>query len=85
PDLLDLVPADGVVVDIEGHRRSRGSVPPPHVVSAVATWARDGAVDVARTESLSRELPELDLDPQVIAGTLVLNLPDGQYVAWFRR
>ncbi len=85
PDLLDLVPADGVVVDIEGHHRSRGSVPPPDVVSAVATWARNGGQEIARTESLSRELPALDLDPQVVAGALVLNLPDGQYVVWFRR
>jgi light-regulated signal transduction histidine kinase (bacteriophytochrome) len=85
PDLLDLVPADGVVVDIEGNRRSRGTVPPPDVVSAVAAWARTEGDEVARTESLGRELPELELDPQVVAGALVLNLPDGQSVAWFRR
>jgi light-regulated signal transduction histidine kinase (bacteriophytochrome) len=85
PDLLDLVPADGVVVNIEGHHRSRGSVPLPDVVSAVAAWARSGGDEIARSESLSRELPELDLDPRVVAGALVLNLPDGQYVAWFRR
>lgn len=85
PDLLDLVPADGVVIDIGGDLRMRGSVPPPDVVSAVAAWARDVDEDVASSECLSRALPELDLDPQVAAGALALNLPDGQYVIWFRR
>lgn len=85
PDLLDLVPADGVVIDIGGDLRMRGSVPPLDVVSAVAAWARDVDEDVASSECLSRALPELDLDPQVAAGALVLNLPDGQYVIWFRR
>lgn len=85
PDLLDLVPADGVVVDIEGHRASRGAVPPPEVVSAVAAWARNGNDDIARTEKLSQELPALDIDTEVASGALVLNLPDGQHVAWFRR
>lgn len=85
PSLLDLVPADGVVVDLEGHQRSRGSVPPLSVVSAVAAWARDRGEDIARSESMSEEMPDLDLDPEVLAGALVLNLPDGQYVAWFRR
>ena len=28
--------------------------------------------------------PTLDLDPQFAAGALALNLPDGQYVVWFR-
>lgn len=85
PDLLDLIPADGVVVDIEGHHRVRGTVPPPEVVSAVAAWALETGQDVARSESLSRDLPALDLDPQVSAGALVINLPDGQFAAWFRR
>ncbi len=48
PDLLDLVPADGVVVDIEGERRARGSVPPPEVVAAVAAWARGGGDEIAQ-------------------------------------
>ena len=85
PDLLDLIPADGVVVDIEGHHRVRGTVPPPEVVSAVAAWALKTGHDVARSESLSRDLPALELDPQVSAGALVINLPDGQFAAWFRR
>ncbi|WP_181447360.1 SpoIIE family protein phosphatase [Mycolicibacterium vulneris] len=85
PDLLDLVPADGVVIDIGGNLRMRGSVPPPDIVSAVAAWARDVDDDIASSECLSGVLPELDLDPQVAAGALVLNLPDGQYAIWFRR
>ncbi|MGN6339077.1 SpoIIE family protein phosphatase [Mycobacterium sp.] len=85
PDLLDLVPADGVVIDIGGDLRTRGSVPPPEVVSAVAEWARDVDEDIASSECLSRALPDLDLDPQLAAGALVLNLPDGQYAIWFRR
>ena len=79
PDLLDLVPADGVVVNIQGEHQVRGSVPPPEVVSAVAAWARDASDEVASTECLSRELPAFDLDPQLAAGALALTLPDGQY------
>lgn len=85
PDLLDLVPADGVVVDIGGDLRARGSVPAPDIVSAVAAWAREVDDEIASSECLSRALPELDLDPQVAAGALALNLPDGQYAIWFRR
>jgi light-regulated signal transduction histidine kinase (bacteriophytochrome) len=85
PDLLDLVPADGVVIDVGGDLRMRGTVPPPEIVSAVAAWARDVDDEIASSECLSRALPELDLDPRVAAGALVLNLPDGQYAIWFRR
>ena len=34
---------------------------------------------------MSGELPALGLDPQLAAGVLALNLPDGQYAIWFRR
>lgn len=85
PDLLDLVPADGVVVDIEGRRRVSGSVPPPEVVAAVVEWTRGGADGIAHTESLHAALPGLERDASSAAGALVLSLPDGQYIAWFRR
>ncbi|MET0698445.1 MAG: SpoIIE family protein phosphatase [Mycobacterium sp.] len=84
PDLLDLVPAGGVVVNVSGERRTRGSVPPPEAVAAVIAWARHAGEEIASSECLSRDLPELDLDPQVAAGSLVLNLPDDQYAVWFR-
>ena len=85
PDLLDLVPADGVVVDIQGDYQTLGSVPPPHVVSAVADWARGAGDEIAGTDCLSHELPELNLDQHLAAGALALNLPDGQCAIWFRR
>lgn len=85
PDLLDLVPADGAVVDIGGDRQVRGTVPQPEVVAAVVSWARSAGDDIARTDRLARTLPDVAVDAQLAAGALVLNLPDGQYVAWFRR
>lgn len=85
PGLLDLVPADGVVVDVNGDRQTRGSVPSDEVVAAVARWAESAGDDIAATDHLSGALPGLDLDPQVAAGALALNLPDGQCVIWFRR
>jgi two-component system, chemotaxis family, sensor kinase Cph1 len=84
PDLLDLVAADGVVVYIGGEYRTRGSVPSREMISDVVAWGRDMGDDITSTESLSQELPELDLDPQLAAGALALNLPDGQYAVWFR-
>jgi light-regulated signal transduction histidine kinase (bacteriophytochrome) len=84
PDLLDLVPADGAVVNIGGEYQALGSVPPQDAVAAVAAWARDAGDEIASSESLSRELPDLDLDPQLTSGALAINLPDGQYAIWFR-
>lgn len=85
PDLLDLVPADGVVVDIQGDRRVHGTVPSQQVVAAVAEWARGADEEIACSDCLSDELPDVELDPQLVAGVLALNLPDGQHAIWFRR
>ncbi|WP_337360767.1 SpoIIE family protein phosphatase [Mycolicibacterium sphagni] len=85
PDLLDLVPADSMVVKLQDETRVRGPVPPPEVVSAVAAWALDTGDEIAGVDSLSDGLPHIDLDPQIAAGALALNLPDGQYAIWFRR
>jgi chemotaxis family two-component system sensor kinase Cph1 len=85
PDLLDLVAAEGVVVNIAGEQEVRGSVPLPEVASAVAAWALGAGDEIASTDCLARELPDLDVDPELAAGALILNLPDGQYAIWFRR
>ena len=84
PNLLDLVPGDGVVVQLQGEHRVFGAVPPPEVVSAVAAWALRTDDEIASTDCLSTEMPSLDVDPQVAAGALAVNLPDGQYAIWFR-
>ncbi len=85
PSVLDLLPAAGVAVNIGGEYRTHGAVPPPEAVAAVAAWARSTGEDTPTSECLSREIPGLDLDPQDTAGALALNLPDDQYVIWFRQ
>ena len=80
--LLDLLPAAGVAVRIGDEYRTLGTVPPADVVTAVADWARDTGEDIASTECLSDDVPGRDLHDA--AGALALNLPDGQYVIWFR-
>lgn len=78
------MPADGAVVNIGGEYRMLGSVPSPHAVADVVAWALDAGDNIASSESLSRELPDLDVDSAVTSGALVINLPDGQYAIWFR-
>ncbi len=85
PDLLDLVPGDGVVVNIDGDTETRGIVPPAEAVAAVVEWAREAGDEIASSECLSRDIPTLNFDPQVAAGAFALNLPDGQHAIWFRR
>ena len=83
PSLLDLLPAAGVVVSLGGEYHELGSVPPPEVVAQVAAWARSAGEEMASSERLSDELPAVDLHEA--AGALALNLPDEQYVIWFRQ
>ena len=82
PDLLDLVPADGVVAYVRGETRSKGDVPADAVVRALTAWARSLGDDVVYTDSLSRS--GVDVDPAGVGGVLAINLPDGQYVLWLR-
>ncbi|MGK2865073.1 MAG: SpoIIE family protein phosphatase [Mycobacterium sp.] len=84
PNLLDLLPAAGVAVNAGGEYRTLGTVPPAETVTAVAAWARTAGEEIATAECLSEELPSLGLDPREAAGALALNLPDDQYVIWFR-
>ncbi len=83
PGLLDLVPADGVVVRLQGRTASSGTVLPPEVADAVAAWAASRGDDVVATDSLHRDAPGL-LPSSPACGALVLPLPGGQYVLWFR-
>ena len=84
PSLLDLLPADGVVVHLQGHRGSRGAVLPHDAADAIAAWAATRREDVVATDSLPREAPELAADLGPVRGVLVLPLPEGQYVLWHR-
>lgn len=85
PDLLDLITADGVVVNIGDERRASGTVPTAEVVETIVDWARQTGEGIVHSECLSHELPLSGLDPVDVAGTLVITLPDGQYALWIRR
>ncbi|TKJ33611.1 SpoIIE family protein phosphatase [Blastococcus sp. CCUG 61487] len=84
PGLLDLVPADGVVVRLQGRTRSAGAALPPNVAEAVAAWAARDADDVVATDSFRRDAPHLGIPVEDACGALVLPLPGNQYVLWFR-
>jgi chemotaxis family two-component system sensor kinase Cph1 len=84
PSLLDLISADGIALDIEGHRQTRGLVPDAAQLSDLARWVTDQGSEVVATDSLGIIAPELGIDPETASGLLALALRDGQYVFWFR-
>ncbi|TFV64492.1 GAF domain-containing protein [Geodermatophilus sp. DF01-2] len=84
PSLLDLLPADGVVVHLQGHRGSRGVPLPDGAAEAIAAWAAGRREDVVATDSLPRSAPELRVPVGPACGVLVLPLPESQYVLWHR-
>jgi chemotaxis family two-component system sensor kinase Cph1 len=84
PTLLDLIPADGVVVAAEGQIAASGTVPDDAMMLAIAAWMRSHGEDVLLTDSLAIAAPELGAPVDVAAGVLAVPLPDGQFVIWFR-
>jgi two-component system, chemotaxis family, sensor kinase Cph1 len=84
PGLLDVVPADSVVVDLQGHRGSAGTPLPPEVATALADWAAHQRGDVVSTDRLPLVAPHLAVPFELACGVLALTLPDGQYVMWTR-
>ncbi|WP_241037526.1 SpoIIE family protein phosphatase [Blastococcus litoris] len=84
PNLLDLVPADGVVVRLQGHTTALGAALPADVADAVAAWAAGRDDDVVATDSLPNTAPGLVTPVEVACGVLALPLPEGQHLLWFR-
>jgi light-regulated signal transduction histidine kinase (bacteriophytochrome) len=84
PDLLDLLPADGVVVHLQGRRNGRGAELPAGLADGIASWAAHRGEDVVATDSLPLIAPRLGVPVELACGALVLPLPEGQYVLWFR-
>ncbi|MBE7188219.1 SpoIIE family protein phosphatase [Jatrophihabitans endophyticus] len=84
PDLLDLVPAGGVVVNIQGAYDSRGTVPGEAQMRRIAAWAAGTGDEMVASDSLGESAPELGIDAEIASGVLALTLPDGQFVIWVR-
>ena len=84
PSLLDLLDADGVVVHLQGVRGSSGAELAPGVADAIAEWAAGTGEDVVSTDALELTAPRVAARDAAACGALVLPLPEGQYVLWFR-
>ncbi|WP_255595749.1 SpoIIE family protein phosphatase [Cellulomonas sp. C5510] len=81
-DLLDLVPADGVVVCAGGDLATRGRVPDEASCHRLASWGSALGDGVVATDRLAEEPGA----PQVpgVAGVVAFALPDGGTVVWVR-
>ena len=84
PGLLDVVPADSVVVHLQGHTGAAGVPLPPETVRALAGWVADQSGDVVSTDRLPLLAPQLGVPADQASGVLALVLPEGQYVLWAR-
>nr|WP_275585565.1 SpoIIE family protein phosphatase [Blastococcus saxobsidens] len=84
PNLLGLLPADGVVVHLQGHRGALGAALPPGLTERITDWAARRSEDVVASDALPVAEPELGVPVEPACGVLVLPLPEGQFVLWFR-
>ena len=83
--LLDVVPADSVVVNLQGEFGSAGLPLSPDTVTAVARWAAGRPDDVVHSDRLPLIAPTLGVPADQACGVLVLPLPEGQFVLWARQ
>jgi two-component system, chemotaxis family, sensor kinase Cph1 len=84
PGLLDVVPADSVVVNLQGSTGGAGVPLSAEVTSALAAWAAQQGGDVVSTDRLPLVAPTLGVPGEVACGVLALPLPEGQHVIWTR-
>ncbi|QCB94940.1 SpoIIE family protein phosphatase [Cellulomonas shaoxiangyii] len=80
--LLDLVPAQGVVVRADGLVATTGAVPAD--VAPLLDWVAGRDAPVTACTSLAEQAPELAARLPGVAGVLAVQLPDDQCVVWLR-
>ena len=92
PNLLDLVPATGVAVSLDGVWASAGEAPPEaavrdlvaRVTAAAGDSGRPDVADVAVLESVPTDHPALAAHQDTMCGALVVVLSPDQFVVWTR-
>ncbi|MPQ98265.1 SpoIIE family protein phosphatase [Modestobacter sp. I12A-02628] len=84
PDLLQLVPADSVVVSLRGDLGSAGASLSERLIARLARWAATRGEDVVATDCLRDSAPELGAPAGDASGALVVPLPGDQFVLWVR-
>ena len=83
PDVVDLVPADGVVMNVDGELVTAGRVPEAGVIRELVSWLRSQELAQFDTDCV-RESIGLDVDPAVASGLMAVLLPDDHYLIWLR-
>jgi chemotaxis family two-component system sensor kinase Cph1 len=85
--VLDLVPADGAILHLDGVSTALGTTPTPEVAGVVVEWlASETAGLGAQTDALALDYPDIAPLMPGVAGLLLLPLGgEGSYLAWFRR
>jgi light-regulated signal transduction histidine kinase (bacteriophytochrome) len=83
--LLDVLPADGVAVSLQGGTGTKGEGLPAAVLERLVGWAAARGGEVVATDRLQQVAPHLGIPVDVACGVLALPLPEGQYVLWHRR
>jgi len=86
-DLLEVAGASGVVVSVDGHLRSAGSVPEESQIrSLVAWWVGEHEPEVFVEDRLERRYPAAAEFAAIGSGLLALGFPatEGNFILWFR-
>jgi len=87
PNLLDLVPAGGVGLWIDGQFSSLGATPPPHEIEAMVGWLNATANDgVFQSDGLPLLYPPAESFADTASGLLALSVSRNprDYLLWFR-
>jgi chemotaxis family two-component system sensor kinase Cph1 len=83
PDVVDLVPADGVVMNVDGELVTVGTVPGAGVIRELVAWLQSQDLAQFETDCVSASIG-IDVDPEVVSGLLAVLLPDNHYLIWLR-
>jgi len=87
PNLLDLIPAGGVGLWIDGQFSNIGAAPPPHEIEDLVTWLNATVKEgVFHTDRLPLIYPKAVTFADVASGVLALSVSKSprDYVLWFR-
>lgn len=84
--LLDLIPANGVAVQLDGRLDTLGVTPPPACLQALLAWLAQSDHEVYSTDQLGSVFPPAAPYADIASGLLAIcvSRASASYVLWFR-